>query len=176
MSGGESVKATGKLTADDVMAGLAVASNSSYWRASIFFIAIALVVCGVGLIWSGPHGRLLWAILLAVGILLALLYPSFVRSSIAKTLSSSLEFRNQMTWTFTSESLLIDAMGATHLHAWSSFMHAKITKELLLLAKPGKTVVLVVPRRCFASDADWQFVVRLLSAKMPVQPSPVDSF
>jgi len=154
------------VTAQDSLRALAVAGKWRPWR--VLFVAIPALIwlIFVASIDGGGSGWLYLLIIVTVGLLLPAGLFRFKRRYV-KAFDARIEYRQPVTWTFSSEGLLTETIHSKTLRLWSGFAYAKISPDLIVLAHHGDALFNFVPRRLFETEGEWLAVGQLLAEKVP---------
>jgi len=104
-----------------------------------------------------------------IGLLLTIGSASSIRAKFAQQFYTNPQIANPIVWTLSTEGLLVQTVNTSSLHAWNSFERATITPSVVILVNPGGLSFNFIPRRLFASDADYLTACQLISAKLPVR-------
>ncbi len=162
------VRASGTLTADDVIATLQSMGKWRPWLALLIAMPVIVVVTIIFAVNNGPRNW--WAPFLSMGIatVIVLWMTLGARRRMEKQWKALPENGQPIVWTFSEDSLLVETTNSKHLHSWSAFVRASITPHMFILTQQGDALWTFIPRRFFESDSDWQTVVQLIGAKIQV--------
>jgi hypothetical protein len=160
------VKVTGLVTAEDSLKALAIVGKWRPWR--VVFVAVPALIWLVFVVSIDGGGLGWFSLMVIVMVSLLLLMGVFqVKHRYFKAFDARIEYRQPVTWTFSSEGLLTETIHSKTLRLWNGFAYAKITPELIVLAHHGDAMFNFVPRRLFETEGDWLVVGQLLAEQVP---------
>ncbi|HEX5105035.1 MAG TPA: YcxB family protein [Pirellulaceae bacterium] len=160
---------TGLLSADDAIRAMKVLGKWRPFRTGLLFVAFLLVIAAIATTQKPDIRIHVLVVVGAIGSLVAIGWASSVRDKFTKQFCANPEIANPIVWTFSGEGLLIQTANTSSLHAWNSFEKATITPTVVILAHHGGLSFNFIPRRLFASEADYSATCQLISAKLPVR-------
>jgi hypothetical protein len=161
--------ASGVLTADDAISALRAVGKWRPWLFPVLAIPI-IAIFAISTVNQQLLGRNWLPTIVAAVFAVIVLWLSFsARSRMTKQWNARNENQHPVRWTFHADGLAIETIQSKHYLAWSSFTSVKLLPDQVILTQQGGTMWNFIPRRTFASDADWLAVTQMLATKLPTQ-------
>jgi hypothetical protein len=169
MVGPGPIIASGVLTADDAISALRSVGKWRPWLFPVLMIPIIAIVA-ISTVNQQLLGRnWLPAIVAPVFAVIVLWLSLGARSRMTKQWNARPEHLHPVRWTFHPNGLAIETLHSNSFLAWPSFTSVKIMPDQVILTQHGGAMWNFIPRRTFASDADWLAVTQMLATKLPTQ-------
>ena len=163
------ISVTGFLSSDDAVQAMKVLGKWRPFRTSLFLVAFSLAAAAIATAHKPGIRIHVLVVVGVIGLLLTIGSASRVRPKFASQFYANPEIANPIVWTFSAEGLLIQTVNTSSLHAWNLFGRATITPTVVILEHLGGLSFNFIPRRLFASEADYLMTCQLISAKLPVR-------
>jgi hypothetical protein len=160
---------TGLLSSDDAVRAMKVLGKWHPFRPSLLLVAVSLVVAAIATAHKPGIRIHVLVVVGVIGLLLTIGSASRARDKFAAQFYTNPQIANPIVWTVSAEGLLIQTVNTSASHAWNSFERATITPAVVILEHPGGLSFNFIPRRLFASEADYLTTCQLISAKLPVR-------
>src|SRR5437762_1377129 len=140
------IRIAGRLTGNDAIAALRAAGKLYPWKVLVIMLGFMVVVVGVVVAEGGrAEPTLAFVVLGGLWVMFAL----WRRGRVARSVAARPELQQPVTWVFSEEGLFIETSVSKTLHAWGAFSEARITPQMIILARHGGEMFHFVPRRFF---------------------------
>jgi len=144
-----------RMTADDLYRGfLILLLRKSHWYAAQMVFAFLLFFA------LNPN-RLSPIAFIVVGFIFAFFFAAYMYWGSARAIRTNAAYRNELQFSFDESGLEGSGPTCINRHDWSNFQSVLEDSRMFLLC-PSNSQILVVPKRCFANDAQIETLRQLL--------------